>query len=235
MARTARTWITVGVSTTLLVTLVPQLGFAQSDEKAVSTKKAAGIGALLGFALGGDPLWGAASGAALGAAGGMIANTVTDSNKKKKPGKEAEAARQDAMASQERDLAGREERLAKAEREMTEALQARDEAEAAIVDAIGRDNWEGYKALRGCQYDRAYALAKVGATSNDTYHRMASIWLEAMTAVDSKDQNKAQATFQSLAERDPEIDTVQQASIATDQAVLEMRGERREIGIGACS
>ena len=63
----------------------------------------------------------------------------------------------------------------------------------------------------------------------------ASIAVEAMTAVDSKDQAKAQTIFQSLTERDPEIDTAQQASIATDQAVLDMRAERRELGIGACS
>ena len=36
-----------------------------------------------------------------------------------------------------------------------------------------------------------------------------------------------------LVERDPDIDTAQQASIATDSAVLDMRSERRELGIGS--
>ena len=82
---------------------------------------------------------------------------------------------------------------------------------------------------------RAFAFAKVGATSEIPHHRLASFWLEAMTAVDLRDSAKSEASFQALVSRDPDIDTLQQASLATDQAVLDMRSERREIGIGPCS
>lgn len=78
-------------------------------------------------------------------------------------------------------------------------------------------------------------MAKVGAVSQDRYHKLGSVWLEAMTAVDQKDQEKSQMSFQNIVERDPEIDTIQQASLAADQAVLDMRAERGELGIGPCS
>jgi len=224
--QTSKTFVAIGLCLALLLVLIPQQAGAQKKkDKAISTGKAAGIGALLGLALSSDPLAGAASGAALGAAGGMIANQATKGKREKKAA---------AESAQQQEMAAREQRLAAYEVEMNEALQARQEAEVAIVEAIGQDNWEGYKALRGCQHERASALAKVGATSNDSVHRLASVWLEAMTAVDGKNSQKAQTTFQTLAERDPEIDTVQQASLATDQAVLDMRSERGEIGIGPC-
>ena len=67
-----------------------------------------------------------------------------------------------------------------------------------ILQAIGSDNWEGYKALRGCQHDRAYALAQVATTSQNMNHRLASLWLDAMTAVDQRNTTKANSTFESL-------------------------------------
>ena len=65
-------------------------------------------------------------------------------------------------------------------------------------------------------------------------HQLASLWLEAMTAVDGRDAKRTDSMFEKLAAEDPEIDTVQQASLATDQAVLDMRAERIELGIGDC-
>jgi hypothetical protein len=109
-----------------------------------------------------------------------------------------------------------------------------EQTEAEIVETIGPDNWEGYKALRGCHHARAYALAAAGVTSSNPDHKLASLWLEAMTAVDGRDAKRTQSLFKTLAERDPEIDSVQQASLATDQAVLDMRAERIELGIGDC-
>jgi hypothetical protein len=229
MNRTTRTFVALGLCAALLGLLTPDSAFAQEKKKAIKTGKAAGIGALVGFALGGDPLWGAAGGAALGAAGGMIANTVTEGKQEKKATAEAQRA-----AEQDAEVAVRDQRIADLERELLEAQQAREEAQSAIIAAVGPDVWEGYKSLRGCQHDRAYALAKVGAVSSDPYHRLGGHWLEAMTAVDQNDRQKADLYFQTLAEKDPEIDTVQQASLATDQAVLDMRTERAEIGIGPC-
>jgi TolA-binding protein len=256
----------VGIGLVLIVAVA-------MPQKAVSQYmgKSAGIGALLGLALGsGNVIEDAAAGAALGAAGGGIANMATDGKRNKKQ-REAdriraeEAARQaereNYMAYRERELAEQEKRwtemeLSKRERELmereyrlaeqerlrqqaarqvTDAVAERDKAIQAIVDAIGPDVWEGYKALRGCQYDRAYALANVGAVSPEFYHQVGALWLEAMVAVDSRDKARADAIFTKIIQKDPEIDTAQQASLAADQAVLDMRAERREIGMPSCN
>ena len=55
---------------------------------------------------------------------------------------------------------------------------------------------------------------------------------ERLIAVDENNHEDAALHFQTLAEWDPEIDTVQQASLATDEAILDMRAERAELGIG---
>jgi len=141
-------------------------------------------------------------------------------------------------AQRERDIAEREARLVEQERLKAQAAQRihdvgieRQSAETAIIQAIGVDAWEGYKALGGCNPERAYALAGAAATSSNRYHQLAALWLEAMTAVDSRNSGRAERAFQTLVQRDPEIDTVQQASLAADQAVLDMRSERADIGI----
>ena len=52
-----------------------------------------------------------------------------------------------------------------------------------------------------------------------------------MVAVDRADIEGSHAIFNELVAVDPDIDSPQQASITTDQAVLDMRGERRDLGI----
>jgi hypothetical protein len=191
---------------------IPSLVLGASQEKqepAVSVGKTAGIGALLGLALGrsvGDVI----GGAALGAAGGMIAN---EAMKDRSPQEKTPSADEQARAAEEK---------------------SKVEQEAAFEQAIGEDNYEGYKALRACQHERAFALAKAGGTSQSKDHRLASLWLEAMIAVDTRDTAEAEAYYKELVKADPDIDTVQQAGIATDQAVLNLRTERREMGLPSC-
>jgi len=258
MFRIAKSVVVVGLCVVVTLLALPQTGYAQY------MGKGAGIGALLGLALsdGWDPVGDAAAGAALGAAGGGIADMATGGKKKKKEAEraraeadyqrrraeteryEAERARQQAeqdrrwnemqVSQRERELLERERMLTQARDQISETLQAREQTEMVIVQAIGADNWEGYKTLRGCQHDRAFALAQVAATSKNMNHRLASLWLEAMTAVDQRNTSKAQSSFQTLAKWDPDIDTVQQASLAADQAVLDMRSEHGDIGIAPC-
>ena len=265
MFRIAKSVVVVGLCVVVTMIALPQTAYSQY------MGKGAGIGALLGLALsdGWDPVGDAAAGAALGAAGGGIANMATGGKKKKRENEraraeadyqrrraeqdryEAERARQQAeqdrrwnemqVSQRERELLARERQLAESERMLTrardqvsETIQAREQTEMVIVQAIGADNWEGYKALRGCQHERAFALAQVAATSKNMNHRLGSLWLEAMTAVDQRNTSKAQSSFQTLAKWDPDIDTVQQASLAADQAVLDMRSERADIGIAPC-
>ena len=189
----------------------------QEKTEVVGVGKAAGIGALLGVALGRDPIVGSIQGAALGAAGGLIANTVVQEQERKEKKK--------AQQTQVQETRQQEQQAAEV------AQEANQDLERQVEEAIGKDNYEGYKALRSCQHKRASALAQVGAVSENEDHRITSIWLEAMIAVDQRDSKKTNQYFEEIAEKDPDIDTVQQASIETDKVVLEMRTERRELGI----
>ena len=56
-----------------------------------------------------------------------------------------------------------------------------------------------------------------------------------MIAVDERDTERAEAYFKKLVKSDPDIDTLQQATLATDQAVLDLRTERREMGLPSCN
>lgn len=205
----------------------PALTAAQNDDT-FTMKKGAGIGALLGLALGsGNIIEDTVRGVALGAVGGAVVGEVQKSNRRKD-------AKEEAAAEREASVAMKDAQIQTLEAQLRESVESAQETEVAIIKAIGTDNWEGYKALRACNHKRAYALAGAGATAANVDHQRASVWLEAMTAVDQKDKKKAEGFYKDLVTSDPDIDTVQQASLVTDQAVLDMRAERQEIGIGSC-
>jgi len=167
-------------------------------------------GAILGLLVGGD-LGGAVVGAAVGAAGGAIGGAASDSNKKKKANK----AELEELREKE------------AEREAYDLPQTEEE----WIEAIGQDNTNALDALVDCQHDRAELLAKAGTTSENPDFALAGYWLEALVAVDSKDQAGAENLYGKLVDLDDDIDTTQQASVAADQAILKVREARTAEGI----
>lgn len=206
--------------------------------------KGAAMGAVWGLLVGGD-IDDAIEGAAVGAAMGGVSGAVDDSYAKKDARRAAEAqaaeqarqteAQQRAYEAERQRLEEErrqlEQQMAVVEAKQTQALSQNDaEIEAEWIDAIGEDNWNGLVALTDCQHQRAHLLAQAGATVKNEDHRLASVWLEAMIAVDLKKTSEAAAFFDQLAARDPEIDTAQQASIEIDKAILEIREVRREDG-----
>ena len=213
-----------GLSFVLTLVLVVTIGCGGSKEletdpeKGVSVGTTAGIGALLGLGLGGG-LSDVIGGAAVGAAGGMIANlAISESEKSKQRKAQLKHEEQDRQARKRYE---EEERVA-------------NEAISKLIAAVGIDNVEGYKALRNCNHERAYALARAARTSSNLDYRITSYWLEAMTAVDMRDSKTAAEIYDDIVRIDPDIDTVQQASIETDKAVLDLRSERRELGFPRC-
>ena len=74
-------------------------------------------------------------------------------------------------------------------------------------------------------------MAKAAATSSDEDHQITSVWLEAMIAVDQRNESSANQFFQQIVREDPDIDTLQQASLETDKVILDMRRERRDLGL----
>ncbi len=226
--------LTLTLSAALVAAPAPSAGQEKKDDT-FTMGKGAGIGALLGLALGsGNIIGDTIGGAALGAVGGAVVGEVQKSNRRKEAQQQAKDTRDQQLGAREADVAQRETRIDALEDQLRASVQSAQDTEAAIVKAIGGDNWEGYKALRACNHKRAYALAGAGATAANVDHQRASVWLEAMTAVDQKDRKRSEDFYKSLVASDPDIDTVQQASLVTDQAVLDMRAERKEIGIGAC-
>ena len=208
------------------------LSLGAADSIAQKAGRWAGVGAGIGGIVGlvsGD-LGDAVVGAAVGAAAGGVAGSISDGNDQKR-----------AVAETQRRQA---EAQAYAETQAGAAAQATQAEEAEIVAAIGTDNYESYKALRGCEHKRASALAMAGAASDNTEHQLASVWLEALIALDEKDSAAAEAKYQELVDQssrekaeadvDPDIDTAQQASIEADRVLLDMRKERRELGLAAC-
>lgn len=183
----------------------------------------AGIGALVGL-VAGKGLGDVAVGAAVGAAGGAVTGSVADS-------KDRERA-----ATQQRQRAEQERRRAEAaaKQQATAPASATETADAELVALIGQDNYEAYKALRECQYQRAYALAQVGAVSDNPDHQLASLWLEAVIAVDQGNSDRATGVYPRIVDQDRDIDSAQQASLEADRVMLEMREERRALGIPSC-
>ena len=191
-------------SLALMVALTSAPIFAKSGSGRWAGRGAAG-GAILGLLVGGD-LGGAVVGAAVGAAGGAAGGAISDSNKKKKANK----AELEELREKE------------AEREAYDLPQTEEE----WIAAIGQDNTNALDALVDCQHDRAELLAKAGATSENPDFALAGYWLEALVAVDSKDQATAESLFAELVDLDDDVDTVQQASVAADQAILKIRETR---------
>jgi hypothetical protein len=202
---------TLAVLLMVYLLMTPTL-IAGKGAKRWAGRGAAG-GAILGLLVGGD-LGGAAVGAAVGAAGGAIGGAASDSSKKKK--------------AQEAEL--EELRQKEAERQAYDLPQTEEE----WIAAIGQDNTNALSALVDCEHDRAALLAKAGATSENPDFALVGNWIEALVALDRRDQAVLDEVYPKLVELDDDVDTVQQASVAADQAILEVRAARRDEGI-SCS
>ncbi len=181
----------------------------------------AAVGAFLGLVLG-DDLGDVVEGAGVGAAGGAVVGAMTKPDK----GRAAEQAELERLRAQEQ---ARRDAEAKAAKSAASTSSLSDEQ--AWVAAIGEDNLNGLQALIKCEHQRAAVLANAGALSAVPDHRLASVWLHAVIAVDQRDSDKANSFFNDLVGVDPDIDSAQQAGIEADKVVLDVRAERRQLGI----
>lgn len=191
----------------------------------------AGIGALVGLVAGGD-LGDVAVGAAVGAAGGAATGAYSDSKDRERAAiqekQRAEQAQRRAEAAAAKQQAAATKQQAAAPASTTET------ADADLVALIGQDNYEAYKAVRECQYKRAYALVQVGAVSDNPDHQLAALWLEAVIAGDQGDSARAKTVYPRIVDHDRDIDSAQQASLETDRFMLDVREERRALGMPSC-
>ncbi len=221
--------------------------------------RGAAMGAVWGLILGGD-IDDAVEGAVAGAAVGYVGGAVDDSYARKdhqqqqqqaqahyQAQKNAQAAEQERqrLAAERRRL--EDERMRLAAQNQAQAEQEAQPAAAAAARAdpmtwteeqwiyeIGVDNWNALVAFVDCQYQRSGLLAQAGATVSKPSYHLASKWIEALIAVDTKDAVRANVCFAELVAKDRDIDTVQQASLEIDKALLDLRSLRRAEGI-VCS
>ena len=193
----------------------------------------AGIGALVGLVAGGD-LGDVAVGAAVGAAGGAATGAYSDSKDRERAAirekQRAEQAQRRAEAAAKQQAA----EAAAAKQQAAAPASPTAAADAELVALIGQDNYEAYKALRECQYKRAYALVQVGAVSDNPDHQLAALWLEAVIAGDQGDSARAKTVYPRIVDHDRDIDSAQQASLETDRFMLDVREERRALGMPSC-
>ena len=230
----------------LVVALAVSTALAQS-RAGRGAKRGAAMGAVWGLIFGGDigdVVEGAAAGAAVGAVGGAVSDSYAKKDRKRYEQQRAQAyAEQQARAAEaERQQLEAERQRLEAERMAMEEQQKAQQAvsTSATVDPateeewiayIGVDNWNALTALVDCQHQRAVLLARAAATIDDPEFRLASRWIEVFVAVDQMDQSAAAELFPVLVSLDPDVDTVQQASLEADKAILEIRDIRRQEGI----
>ena len=112
-----------------------------------------------------------------------------------------------------------------------EALNS-PEIRFAVRLSSERDEARRAQLIQVCKAIGLEMAVAISDALSDTTDRFARRTLmEAMIAMDQRDSAAAEAFFAQIVEQDPDIDTVQQASIETDKVILDMRRERRSLDI----
>lgn len=104
-----------------------------------------------------------------------------------------------------------------------------------LIRQFGEDNLRGYVEMMQCNYDKAIALFRVGELASVRDHKLAAIWLQAIAEKDRKNVEKAEEIYKRIIESDPDIDDMEQASLAINQYVLTLREDRRANRLPSCS
>ena len=135
------------------------------------------------------------------------------------------------MEAERRALEAEQQQAEAAATTETVSLGGEVLTEEQWITVVGVDNWNALIALVDCQHQRARLLAQAGATVDDPEYSLASLWIEMLIAVDIKDSAGGQRISGDLVKFDSDIDTIQQASIEADRAILDVRQIRRDEGI----
>jgi uncharacterized membrane protein len=221
------------LTTTLLIFTLTAV--AQQTQTARSAKKGAGWGALAGLVFGGS-LWDVAGGAALGAAGGAAYGAAKGNEQQKQLQNDIaySESQQRIRLEQERNYILADQKQAEMAGTATVVDQTNWMADRDLLNrAFGSDNVDGLFALRDCQHEKAYLHAMAGANSDMLSHRLASSWLEAMIALDQKDSKTAHRAYQQVVAQDDSVANIEQAKSETTDALVDLRADRKNLGI-AC-
>ena len=210
-------------------------GLAQPSPTATSAHPGDGWGALAGLVFGGS-LWDVAEGAAIGAAGGAGYGALKSNEQQKRIRTDIAYAesQQRIRLEQERNYILAEQKRAELEGQAQVANQSNWMADRDLLNrAFGTDNVDGLFALRDCQHEKATLFALAGANSDMLSHRLAAIWLEAMIAEDRRDGAGAKRAYQQIVVQDQTVVNIAQAQGETIDALVDVRADRKVMGI-AC-
>lgn len=70
---------------------------------------------------------------------------------------------------------------------------------------FGEDNYNGFLALVGCDYDKALDLAAKGQQNKDRNYALSGTWLETLAYADQNNYEKAATLYPTLEKNDPAL------------------------------
>ena len=161
---------------------------------------------------------GAAMGAVVGAAGGMVSALVFGGNI-------GEAAARGAVwGGTTGAVAGG---ISGAQQDQMKKAQ-QDKAIEKLKTDLGEDAFNGLAALTDCKHEVALGYARTAAKSDNKNYALAGLWIEILTYADSRQEDKARALYPDLITNDTEIRSEAQAEETMRKALqrlMDIRGE----------
>ena len=200
--------------------------------------------AIFGSGCGAHATEGAAKGAAVGATSSAVGTLVVglvfnDPNLGERVARSAAygataGATAGAIAGASRDQqikekAKAQEAKAKAEGDKT-APAPRELSDQEIIKAIGEKNHKALALLVDCRPGEAMETAKEAEASFNKDYREASLWIQAVAAVEKGDTATLDRIYPLLVKTDPELGTPEKADAALATALTKLHDVRRQTG-----
>lgn len=168
---------------------------------------------------------GAASGAVAGAVGGMMSALIFGGNI-------ADAGARGAVYGGTTGAVAGGIAGSRADKTAAERRQAElDQEVEAFRNSVGTDAFNGVVALAECKHAIAVANARQAATSSNTDHSLAGIWLEVLIEGDRQNQAAAEALFPELVARDKAVGSEAETQLRMNEALQELSEIRSEYGL----
>ena len=99
-----------------------------------------------------------------------------------------------------------------------------------VLGKVGPKNVEALKALSDCQHDKAVDLARQASQSLNKQYRQASLWIQAIAAIETNDAQALDSLHQQLVHYDPSLKDPQNADRILDQAMALLKQDRIDQG-----
>jgi hypothetical protein len=102
--------------------------------------------------------------------------------------------------------------------------------DSEIMDAIGEKNFDALVLLVDCRLGKAIEKAREAEASFNKDYREASLWIQAVAAVEKGDTATLDRVYPLLVKADPELGTPEKADAALATALNKLRDARKREG-----